>query len=202
MERRPSQAAKLPAFPAPKAERSYADMNYPSVEYRLLAAFKIWGVFKYFFAYRDLLDEDWDQVLLDYLPKFIAAKDALEYNLAVAEMVTHVHDSHAFVSSKELTAYFGAAPLPLQLRLIDKKVVVTRIYDDAATSAGIQVGDIVHSVDGEDIAETTESRGEVSGGLDQSMAGIRDGATSAQRSRWIDCDAGGESRRGREGSET
>lgn len=147
----PVSGSKLPAFPAPKAERSYADMNYPSVEYRLLAAFKIWGVFKYFFAYRDLLDEDWDQVLLDYLPKFIAAKDALEYNLSVAEMVTHVHDSHAFVSSKELTAYFGAAPLPLQLRLIDKKVVVTRIYDDAATSAGIQVGDIVHSVDGEDI---------------------------------------------------
>ncbi len=131
--------AKLPAFPTPKAERPYAEMNYPAAEYRLLAAFKIWGVFKYFFAYRDLLDEDWDQVLLDYLPKFIAAKDALEYNLAVAEMVTHVHDSHAFVSSKELTNYFGAAPLPIQLRLIDKKVVVTRIYDEAATSAGLQV---------------------------------------------------------------
>jgi C-terminal processing protease CtpA/Prc len=147
----PTSGARLPAFPTRKAERAYAEMSYPAVEYRLLAAFKIWGVFKYFFAYRDLLDEDWDQVLLDYLPRFIAAKNALEYNLAVAEMVTHVHDSHAFVTSKELTAYFGAAPVPIQLRLIDKKPVVTRIYDDAAKLAGIQVGDIVHSVDGEDI---------------------------------------------------
>jgi C-terminal processing protease CtpA/Prc len=148
-----TSGARLPAFPAPQAERAYAEVSYPAVEYRLLAAFKIWGVFKYFFAYRDLLDEDWDQVLLDYLPKFIAAKDALEYNLAVAEMVTHVHDSHAGVSSKELAAYFGVAPVPIQLRLIDKKPVVTRIYDDAAKSAGIKVGDIVHSVDGEDIAQ-------------------------------------------------
>jgi C-terminal processing protease CtpA/Prc len=148
----PISGARLPAFPTPKPERAYAEMSYPAVEYRLLAAFKIWGVFKYFFAYRDLLDEDWDQVLLDYLPKFVAAKDALEYNLAVAEMVTHVHDSHAGVSSKELAAYFGVAPVPIQLRLIDKKPVVTRIYADAAKSAGIKVGDIVHSVDGEDIA--------------------------------------------------
>ncbi len=149
----PATGARLPAFPTPKAESAYAEMSYPAVEYRLLAAFKIWGVFKYFFAYRDLLDEDWDQVLLDYLPKFMAAKDALEYNLAVAEMVTHVHDSHAVVRSKELTAYFGEAPLPIQLRLIDKKPVVTRIYDDAAKSAGLKVGDIVHSVDGEDITQ-------------------------------------------------
>lgn len=149
----PESGARLPAFPTRVAERAYAEMSYPAVEYRLLGAFKIWGVFKYFFAYRDLLDEDWDQILLDYLPKFIAAKDALEYNLAVAEMVTHVHDSHAGVQSKELTAYFGEAPVPVQLRLIDRKPVVTRIYDDAATAAGIKVGDIVHSVDGEDIAQ-------------------------------------------------
>jgi len=149
----PESGARLPAFPTGVAERAYAEMSYPAVEYRLLAAFKIWGVFKYFFAYRDLLDEDWDQVLLDYLPKFIGAKDALEYNLAVAEMVTRVHDSHARVGSKELAAYFGEAPVPIQLRLIDKKPVVTRIYDDAAKSAGIKVGDIVHSVDGEDIAQ-------------------------------------------------
>ncbi len=150
--RSPESGARLPAFPTRVAERAYPEMSYPAVEYRLLAAFKIWGVFRYFFAYRDLLDEDWDQVLVDYLPKFIAAKDALEYNLTVAEMVTHVHDSHAGVSSKELSAYFGVAPVPIQLRLIDKKPVVTRIYDDAATAAGIKVGDIVHSVDGEDIA--------------------------------------------------
>jgi C-terminal processing protease CtpA/Prc len=149
----PESAARLPAFPTRVAERPYPEGSYPSVEYRLLAAFKIWGVFKYFFAYRDLLDEDWDQVFLDYLPKFIAAKDALEYNLTVAEMVTHVHDSHAGVRSKVLEEYFGVAPVPLQLRLIDKKPVITRIYDDAATSAGIKVGDIVHSVDGEDIAQ-------------------------------------------------
>lgn len=148
----PESGARLPAFPTRVAERAYPEGSYPAVEYRLLAAFKIWGAFKYFFAYRDLLDEDWDQVLLDYLPKFVAAKDALEYNLAVAEMVTHVHDSHAGVSSTELAAYFGVAPVPIQLRLIDKKPVVTRIYDDAAKSAGIKVGDIVHSVDGEDIA--------------------------------------------------
>jgi C-terminal processing protease CtpA/Prc len=149
----PPQGRAAASAPLPQKDRSYAENRYPSTEYRILAGYKIWGVFHYFFAYRDLMDEDWDDVFPAFLPKFIAAKDAREYNLTISDMVTHVADSHAFVQSDELDEYFGKAPVGLRLRLIEKKPIITEILDEEAKKAGIQVGDIVAKVDGEGIIE-------------------------------------------------
>gem|GEM_PF-3391580 len=148
-----SEAATSAEPPAPAPDRAYAEMQYPAVEYRILAAYKIWGVVHYFFAYRDLMDEDWDDLLPFYLPKFIAAKDAREYNLTISEMMTHVADSHASVESAALSEYFGAAPVGLRLRLIERQPVITQILDPNAARAGIHVGDIVKKVDGETILD-------------------------------------------------
>ncbi len=145
--------AGVAAYPSPKPDRSYAETRYPSTEYRILAAYKIWAAFRYFFAYRDLMDEDWDQVFATFLPKFIAAKDAREYNLVVAEMVAHTADSHSSVRSEELTEFFGKAPVGLRLRLVEKKPVITEILDDTAKAAGVQIGDILSKVDGESIVD-------------------------------------------------
>ncbi len=142
-----------PSSPQPRPENAYGNQRYPPPELRLLAAFKIWGVFKYFFAYRDLLDEDWDQLFLRALPKIQNAKDAREYNLAVAEFVAHVYDSHAAVQSAELDGFFGVAPAPLMLRLIEKKPLVTRILDEAAVKGEVNVGDVVLKVDGESMGD-------------------------------------------------
>jgi len=148
-----SEPAASPAAPAPAPDRAYAENPYPTVEYRILAAYKIWAVFHYFFAYRDLMDEDWDDLLPVYLPKFIAAKDAREYNLSIAGMLTHVADSHASVESKALTDYFGAAPAGLRLRLIEKQPVITQVLDAEAAKAGVRAGDIVKKIDGETVLD-------------------------------------------------
>ncbi len=149
----PWPADGTPSYPAPQPDRAYSESLYPAAEYRILAAFKIWTVFREFFAYRDLMDEDWDDVFAEYLPKIMAAKDAREYNLTVAEMITHVADSNATVESDELSDYFGAAPTGLRMRLIDKTPVITGVLDEDAKKAGVNAGDIVTSVDGENIAE-------------------------------------------------
>ncbi len=139
-------------YPAAKPD-AYPDARYPSTEYRILAAYKIWGVIHYFFAYRDLMDEDWDDVFASFLPRFIAAKDAREYNLTIADMLTHTLDSHVAATSDELSDYFGRAAVGLRLRLIEKRPVITEILDEQAKTAGLRVGDIVSSVDGDKIAD-------------------------------------------------
>jgi C-terminal processing protease CtpA/Prc len=138
--------------PAIKRDRYPAD-PYPSTEYRILAAFKTWGVIHHFFAYRDLMDEDWDEVFASFLPRFIAAKDAREYNLTLADMLTHTLDSQVTVRSNELDDYFGRATVGLRLRLIEKKPVVTEILDPAAASSGLKIGYIVAKIDGESVPD-------------------------------------------------
>jgi len=139
-------------IPPTLATRTYPDA-YPSTELRILAAYKVWGVLHYFFAYRDLLDEDWDGLLTQFLPRMIAAKDALEYNLTIAEWLTHAADTFTAAQSATLTQYFGQAPVGLRLRIIEKHVTITEVLDPAAAQAGVKIGDVVKKVDGETLVD-------------------------------------------------
>jgi C-terminal processing protease CtpA/Prc len=140
---------RCPAVAVPRVDSAYADMTYPAAEYRVLAAIRIWSVHKYFYAYKDLIGEDWDAVLKEFIPKMEAARDAKEYNWAVKEMVAHVHDTHAFTSSPALRDSFGASP-PIVLRWIEESPVVTRLIDEKiAKEASIERGDVILKIDGE-----------------------------------------------------
>ena len=147
-----SEPAAGAGIPAPRSPRVYGDA-YPSTELRILAAYKIWGVFHYFFAYRDLMDEDWDALLAQFLPRLIAAKDAQEYNLAIAEWLTHTADSLAVMESATISRYFGEARLGLRLRVVEKQAVITDVLDPEAVQAGVKTGDVVKTVDGETLVD-------------------------------------------------
>ena len=147
-----SEPVHGPAIPSPPPVHLYRDV-YPSTELRILAAYKVWGVFHYFFAYRDLMDEDWDALLAQYLPRLIAAKDAVEYNLAIAEWLPPAADSLAVVNSATMTNYFGEAPVGLRLRVIEKHAVVTEVLDPEAKAKGVKVGDVVKKVDSETLLD-------------------------------------------------
>ena len=151
----PPARFKAPPYATPRREKAYAETEYPAWEYRLLAGFRIWAVFQYFFAYKDLMGEDWNRLLVESVPKLEKAVDATEYAEAVAEMVAHVHDSHASVSgSRALLELFGTEPPPVRTRIIEGQPVVTGLLDgDAAAQAGNAIGDVVLKVDGEDASE-------------------------------------------------
>jgi C-terminal processing protease CtpA/Prc len=136
-------------------DKQYETMIYPQREYRFLALFRFWNVIHYFYPYKDLLDQDWDTVLPRFVPQFAAAKDALEYSLAVAEMAACIQDSHTGVfRSKELNRFFGEASPPVALRLIEGKPVIINLLDaEGVKGSGAEIGDVVLSMDGEPVQE-------------------------------------------------
>jgi C-terminal processing protease CtpA/Prc len=144
---------------SPSRDKPYDDMQYPPAEYRVLAAIRLWAVIDYFFPYREFMGEDWDCVLRDFIPRLEQAKDALDYNLTISEMVTHFHDSHGFMRSPVLEAKFGNASLPIRVRMIEGLPVITGFTDSAAaTAAGFEIGDVILKLDGEDAAHLIEQR--------------------------------------------
>jgi C-terminal processing protease CtpA/Prc len=151
--------APLPARAVPTPENAYPEMVYPSPEYRLLAVFRIWTVINYFFPYKHLIEEEWDSVLREFIPKMEQADSALAYHLAVAEMITHIHDSHGYVDSPVLEEHFGLALPPILLQMVEDSAVITAILDEeAAKTAGVTCGDIVLQIDGQDINERMAQR--------------------------------------------
>jgi C-terminal processing protease CtpA/Prc len=136
--------------PAVFTEKTDLKTVYPSTEMRLLAAARVWGVFNYFHPYKYLYGEDWEAVLGEFLPKMAAAKNEREYHLAVAEMVSHTHDSHCFVSSNTISNARGGMRVAVEVRWIENQPVVTRVVPpDLAKS--LHPGDVVTKVYGEPV---------------------------------------------------
>jgi C-terminal processing protease CtpA/Prc len=164
------QLAKTGKFPPPSRARSveggtlvwdkpYDDMQYPATEYRVLAAIRLWAVINYFYPYKELMGENWNGILRQFIPRMEQSKDALDYNLAIAEMVTHIHDSHGFVISPVLRKHYGSARLPFRVRMIEGLPVITGFTNpDVAKNAGVEIGDVILKVDGQDAGQRIAER--------------------------------------------
>ena len=132
-------------------ENDYSETLYPDWRYRLLALFRLYNAIEYFFPYKELMDHPWRDTLVEYVPRMIEAGDAAEYALTVAELATRIQDSHVTLASPVLDVYFGTHRPPVRVDLVEGQTIVTEVAPDLAES-GLDVGDVVVSVDGEDAA--------------------------------------------------
>ena len=148
---------KTAATPTPlvgQKEKTYAEMEFPSAEYRLLALFRYWNVVNYFYPYRHLIEDTWATVLPRYIPKFEANRDAADYQLTVRELVTEMHDSHGGVQNANASAErLGTYLPPVVVRYVENRSVVTNVLDDKLP---VKVGDVVLTVDGEPVEKRIE----------------------------------------------
>jgi C-terminal processing protease CtpA/Prc len=131
-------------------DRSYDATNYPDVEHRLLSLFRVWAAIHFFYPYQHLMERNWDDVLVEFIPKLEAARDAQAYALAMAELVTWIPDGHTTIfGAPELTKWFGEEEPPIVARIIEGRPVVTRLTDEKGVP-GVAIGDVIVRVDGED----------------------------------------------------
>lgn len=129
-------------------ELPYSEAALPNEPLRLLAVFRSWAIFEWLYPYRSLMEHDWQQVLEETVPKVMAARDAREYHLAIAEMIAQVGDTHAVVGSSVLNEFWGPAAPALALRPVEGRAVVVAITDPSAGAGGVSIGDVVLAVDG------------------------------------------------------
>jgi C-terminal processing protease CtpA/Prc len=135
-------------------ERTYAEMEFPSAEYRLLALFRYWAVVNNFYPYKHLIRDTWATVLPRYIPKFEANRDAADYQLTVRELVTEMHDSHGGVQNANASAErLGTYLPPVVVRHVEGRTVVTHVLDDKLP---VKVGDVLLAVDGEPVEKRVE----------------------------------------------
>ncbi len=135
-----------------RADKRYPEMAYPAVEYRLLAAARMWGIVHYFYPYLDLIG-DWDAVLPRAVNEMLRAKDQDEYTAAAIGIMRNVEDTHTSVSGTPAVARItgGRSPMPIEVRQIEHRWIVTRLLDEKA-AYGFDVGDELVSIDGEPAA--------------------------------------------------
>ncbi|MFD2515894.1 S41 family peptidase [Pontibacter locisalis] len=135
-------------------ENPYPELYFkqPDETHRLLSLFRYWNVVEYFFPYKYLTDQEWDDVLTEMIPKFRNAANVSEYHLAVLELVAKTDDSHAYISGEFAPEVFGYYWIPAKFKIIDGKAVISGFYNDSLAHANdIHIGDVIHRVNGETI---------------------------------------------------
>ncbi len=152
----PGTNRTAPPFTAQVGQKDnpYAEMNFPAVEYRLLALFRFWNVINNFFPYKHLIGDSWESVLPRYIPKFEANKDQADYQLTVREMVAEMRDSHGGARNTTVAGEkFGTFQPALFVGYIEEKSVITKVLNDKLP---IKVGDVVLTVDDEPVEKRRE----------------------------------------------
>lgn len=131
-------------------EALYGRQSSPDAGYRLLALFRFWNIIEYWFPYRDVMDEDWDGVLAEFIPVVLGPMNGDEYRLAMIRLTGRVHDTHANLWAElHLRPPVGSNEVPVSLRFVEGKAVVCGYtHDQLGPATGLQVGDEIHRIDG------------------------------------------------------
>ncbi|MDF2192143.1 S41 family peptidase [Paraflavitalea sp. CAU 1676] len=122
--------------------------NIPENE-KIAGLSKLWSELKYNFVNLDLVQGiNIDSLYLTYLPKVRLSTSTKEYYQLLTEMVAMLQDGHTNVYVPgALGDSVYARPL-VRTRLIEDKVIVVGVYDDALRSKGLAVGQEVLQVNG------------------------------------------------------
>lgn len=134
-------------------EIKYADFKWTDKNLRLLILFRYWNYVEYFFPYKYQMDQNWDKVLIEFLPRIIAPESEKDFGLAIREISIKLNDTHASTQVPQLLEYFGDKFIPVDIKIIDQKAVVTSLKNDSLAKVNdLKIGDVITKVDGKTIA--------------------------------------------------
>jgi C-terminal processing protease CtpA/Prc len=141
------------AYPDFSGEAAHLHMRPEDAGYRVLALFRYWNIIRYWFPYRDLIDDDWNDVLHEFIPIVMEADDTEAYLLALLRLVGRVHDTHATVSvAHTVRPPAGAAMLPVHIRFVEGHAVVTSYRQaELGAASGLEPGDVLLRMDGQPV---------------------------------------------------
>lgn len=140
-------------------EASYSDMTYPDDGFRLLTVYRYWNIINYFFPYKHLMDKNWDTCLEEYIPKFINAKDQLEFEKAALLMIGDIKDTHANLWSKssKIQEARGEFYAPIHVKFVENQLIVDALFDgDKSKNCGLQLGDVITHINSEKVEDLVD----------------------------------------------
>ena len=141
-------------------ENPYSNMPYPDSGFRLLSLCKYWNMIEYFFPNKHLTNKKWNTVLKEYIPKFINAKDELEYELVAIQVIGEINDTHANLwgGRNKVDELRGNNYAPFKAEFIENKLVVTDYFNpEFSDQAKLKIGDIITHINGKSVEFMVDS---------------------------------------------
>lgn len=118
--------------------------------YRLLALYRFWNYIEYWFPHREIIGEDWERVMAEFVPRMMRASTPKDYRESLMALLARTYDTHAVLWSSINDRPPGAeARLPILMRHVGDRIVVSGYPGGDSTQAGgVRLGDVVLRLDG------------------------------------------------------
>ena len=152
--------SKVPNIGNPKFdhELGYEKLKLPDAGFQLLALFRFWNIIQYWSPYRDVIREDWNSVLIQFIPRVALAESADAYQLELLAFIAKAHDGHANLwSSLAVRPPVGKCLLPVQMRFVENLPVIGGLSPAIPNDLALQVGDIITELDGIPVSKLIEN---------------------------------------------
>ena len=131
-------------------ELSYEGATLPDVGLQLLALYRFWNIIEYWYPYRDVIGENWIDVLKRSIPDFVFAKDTHAYRLVLLKLIANVHDTHANLwSAINTVPPEGDCDIPAAMRFVGSQAIVAAVND---RGSDLRRGDLIIDIDGTPVA--------------------------------------------------
>ena len=138
-------------------EPAYTGVTLPDPGFQLLGLYRYWNIIRYWAPNRDIIGEDWDRVLTEYIPKIALAKTGDDYKRQFLTLIARIHDTHANLwSSLNVRPPEGTCQVPVIVRFVGRQAVVAGTIMDFEKSP-LQRGDIIEAIDGAAVPELIEA---------------------------------------------
>lgn len=120
---------------------------------------KLWSEIKYNFVYFEHVPElNWDSLYMAFLPKVQQTQSTLDYYRALQEMCAHLKDGHTGVNWPPAVYDQVYGWPPIRTRLIEGRVLITKVFDDSLLETGIRPGLEILRIDGLPVKDYANSR--------------------------------------------
>ncbi len=136
-------------------EPGYANLPVVDTGYRLLALYRFWNIIEYWCPNRDVIGEDWPEVLREFVPLVVSASDVDSSYRLLLMLVARLNDTHT-----QLYGAYAMRPpgmegqLPVVMRWVEDEVVVAGWADEFfGRATGLQKGDVILAVDDRPVPE-------------------------------------------------
>lgn len=136
-------------------EEKYSSVNPADDGMRILALFRYWNIIEYFYPSKYLIKENWDDVLKEFIPLFVAQRTSIAYKLNCLKLISRIHDTHASISGDtDIGTYLGTKYAATKAMMVNGKLIVYAFADSALAAAdGLQPGDEILTVNHKTIAQ-------------------------------------------------
>lgn len=103
----------------------------------------LWKEVSYNFAFFHQVPHlNWDSCYIAEIPKVLETNNDWDYYLELQKFMSLLHDGHTriFTPVQLRKKYFGTSTMQLTTRLIEDKVIITRVLDDSLQIKGLKQG--------------------------------------------------------------